>query len=150
MIESGSLETLGRKEYQRQLNKKRQRRRKQRRARMRRIRALRAVRSLRFWTRAITWLAIGLSVAFWSRFAFVYNIPSFAQIGSLQGVESYVTVKPWWFGPPVFDIESYVESENLPEQTNLSPYPLLLMQLGRYQAVLTHPHFVWVALDQHS
>lgn len=143
MINTESSTQLTRRQYQKQLQKHRRRVRKRRRSRVRRVRFLRSLRTTRFWTRVFVVTVCLLMLAFWSKFAFVYNIPSYAQRGELDNVKAYVTVKPWWFGPPIFNLE----------QTSLYPlrltvignqYDVLLQNLGKYQSILQQPQFIWV------
>jgi hypothetical protein len=110
---------------------------------MRRVRLLRALRTLRFWTRAGMWLAGLAAVSFWAKFAVVYDIPPVLQQGPLTQVEAYVTVKPWWFGPPAFDLGAVLKALG-PAAHGVPPMVVVLDQLGRYQAVLREPRFVWV------
>ncbi|WAH36984.1 hypothetical protein [Alicyclobacillus dauci] len=135
---------LTRKEYRQLLDRKRKRRMRRRRARLRRIRVYKSIRSLQFWTRVAMLLVVGLCIAFWARFAFVYDIPSYARDQLPGHVTAYVTVKPWWFGPPVFDLGQYVPiGGDFPAPQD--PYQYLLLKLGRYGAVLEHPQFVWTS-----
>ncbi|RIV20125.1 hypothetical protein D2Q93_12050 [Alicyclobacillaceae bacterium I2511] len=120
----------------------RRRQRQRRRARIRRIRVLRLLLSMRFWMRTATTFAVLIGVAFWAKFALVYNIPSYVQQGSLVGVVAYVTVKPWWFGPPVFDLDAYTMGTSAGVGTD--DYGYLLLRLDRYQSIVTHPEWVWV------
>jgi hypothetical protein len=138
------VDSIGRKEYQRRLKRRRQRRQKRRKMRTRQIRMLRMLRTVRFWTRFLIVVVVGLGLIFWSRFAVVYQIPAYAVQGSLQNVSAYVTVKEWWFGPPVFDISAYANSGTMTGEALDNPYHFLLSQMGRYQTVLTHPDFIWV------
>lgn len=89
------------------------------------------------------YVIIFLLIAFWAKFAVVYDIPSYAQRGPLVAVQRYVAVKPWWFGPPVFDLSN---SGATPQQSFYAnhPYQYLLHTLGRYQSVVTSPQFIWV------
>ncbi|MCL6452832.1 MAG: hypothetical protein K6T78_04280 [Alicyclobacillus sp.] len=96
---------------------------------------------MQFWTRAAVVLAIGVLVAFWAKFAFVYDIPDSLDSGTLAGVAAYVTVKPWWFGPPAFDLGETVQTVGDPYMT---PLDALFQGLGRYAGVVEHPVFVWV------
>ncbi|MCF8565680.1 hypothetical protein LLE49_13225 [Alicyclobacillus tolerans] len=136
---------LSRREHQEQLARQRRRRRKRRKARLRRLRMVRAVRSAQFWTRFLTGAVGVLALVFWAKFAYVFNIPPIASQGALSGVESYVTVKTWWFGPPAFDLAQYAD----PYPPGITPadshpYQTMLDALGRYQSVVVHPNFVWV------
>ncbi|GMA50775.1 hypothetical protein GCM10025857_21320 [Alicyclobacillus contaminans] len=83
-----------------------------------------------------------LLLVFWAKFAFVYHIPEYAEQGPLVHAEWYITVKPWWFGPPVFDLASY--APNADDQGLTHPYAYLLNQLGKYAAILEAPQPVWV------
>ncbi|QQE78933.1 hypothetical protein GI364_24405 [Alicyclobacillus sp. SO9] len=103
---------------------------------------LRSVQTTRFWIRTFTVLAILLCVAFWSRYAYVYDVPAYAQRGELVGVNAYITRKSWWFGPPVFDLSSYQTASMNPLERD--KYSTLLHNLGRYQTVVKSPRFVWV------
>ncbi|MFD1675975.1 hypothetical protein [Alicyclobacillus fodiniaquatilis] len=133
---------LSRREHQQVLAQKRKRRQKRRKARLRKLRFYRSLRNLRFWFRAVIVLFIGLCIAFWARFAFVYDIPQYAMDRLPSQVVCYVTVKPWWFGPPVFDIGHYATQDpSIP--TSYQPYQMLLMNLGKYQSILEHPEFIW-------
>lgn len=126
-----------RRRYQKTLK----RRRRRRQSRVRRLKALRALIGLRFWTRATTFLFIALCVAFWAKFAVVYDIPRNIGYPSLVSVSAYVTAKPWWFGPPAFDLESTAESNAAPY---LSTTDAINEGLGRYVEVVSQPVFIWV------
>jgi hypothetical protein len=132
-----------RRQHQEVLARKRRIRRKRRLARLRRIRIVRMLRSIRFWTKFCLFAFGLLLVSFWAKFAFVYNIPAYAQRGVLSHVGAYITVKPWWFGPPVFDLSAYQVPAD--EMVNLNPYDLLMERLGKYSGILSQPQFVWVA-----
>lgn len=133
-----------RRRHQERLARERRRRRKRRRARLRRLRLLRTLLSLRFWTRTGVAFAGVAAVAFWAKFAFVYDIPDYAQQGVLTGVRAYVTVKPWWFGPPLFDLGAYGPPASNPGLWEANPWQRMVSQLGRYQDVVVHPEIVWV------
>lgn len=136
---------MSRKEYQRLLDKRRQRRLRRRRARIRRSRAYRSLRSMQFWSRAMTVFGCACCAAFWARFAFVYDIPPYAMTQLPQHVVAYVTVKPWWFGPPVFDIGQYASMHpDMGAAGAVNPYHELLLQMGKYESVLRQPAFIWV------
>lgn len=141
--QSAQWRTLTRKEYREMLERKRKRRDKRRRRRVRRLRAYQSLRSLQFWMRVLMIVAIGLCIAFWARFAFVYDIPSYAEAALPGHIRAYVTVKPWWFGPPVFDIRHYAATGGLYTYVS-NPTTYLYYKLGHYAAVLQHPQFVWV------
>ncbi len=134
---------LNRRSHQLALARQKRRRRKRRLARGLRIRVLKAVRSIRFWIRFTTFVAGLLSLAFWARFAVVYDIPRYVEQGALANVDMYITVKPWWFGPPLFDLGKYGVSSI--KSLTAEPYQVLLDQLGNYAAVVESPQFVWVA-----
>ncbi|MCL6637898.1 MAG: hypothetical protein K6T26_08115 [Alicyclobacillus sp.] len=129
-----------RRAHQKALARARRRRQRRRRLRLRRLRLLRALLSLRFWLRAMSSLAALAALAFWAKFAYVYHIPAAWRQGPLQGIRAYVTVKPWWFGPPLFDLARYMPTTGAAGDPNV----WLADRLGRYQDVLTHPVFVWV------
>jgi hypothetical protein len=104
---------------------------------------VRMLRSIRFWSKFCAFVICLLLVSFWAKFALVYNVPTYAQKGVLSQVDAYITVKPWWFGPPVFDLSTYRVSAD--EMADLNPYDMLMEQLGKYSAILSQPQFVWVA-----
>ncbi|MDQ0190927.1 hypothetical protein JI721_06145 [Alicyclobacillus cycloheptanicus] len=93
------------------------------------------------------WFLVALCVAFWAKFAFVYDIPPYAKAGGLANVSAYVAVKPWWFGPPAFDVASYMPDLATGSDT-LSPYNLLVLELGRYASIIKQPQLVWVEHSQ--
>lgn len=141
-IEDVATPTMTRKQRRALMDERRKRRNRRRRARIRRLRAIRSIRSLQFWMRVVAIAFLGLCLAFWARFAFVYDIPSFASSSLPPHVHAYVTVKPWWFGPPVFDLGHY---DGIDSWTWISdPYQYLLYRMGKYGAILSHPQFVWV------
>lgn len=144
MDEQNPDQLLTRKQYQRRVERRNRRVQRRRQNRIRHIRLWRSVRSIRFWSRTLIYGFVVLLIAFWAKFAFVYNIPSYAARGSLADVQYYVTVKSWWFGPPVFNVGSYISADDWHIQVLNNPYSYLLMQLGRYQSVLLSPEFVWV------
>ena len=136
--------SMSRREYRRLMEKKRRRLRKRRKARVRRIRFWRTIRTARFWGRVSFGAVVLIGIIFWSKFAFVYNIPAYAQKGALENVQAYITVKTWWFGPPVFNLEQYVSQDTLNLQSLDDPYSYLLLQLGRYDSVVLQPSMIWV------
>jgi hypothetical protein len=81
---------------------------------------------------------------FWGKFAIVYDVPSYANRGALQNVKVYVTVKSWWFGPPIFDIGHYVSPVVVDAEGQNDAYRLLIYQLGKYKSVVVQPNFIWV------
>lgn len=114
------------------------RRQKRRQSRSRRLRALIGIK---FWTRTAVGLVILLCLVFWAKFAVVYDIPQNLTPSGLSSVSAYVTVKPWWFGPPAFDLLQTEETRNQPY---LTPEEALLQGLGPYDAVVLQPTYVWV------
>jgi len=143
MITPESSAQMTRKQYQKKLRQHRQRIRKRRKSRIRRVRFVRSLRTTRFWTRVAITTAVLLMLAFWSRFAYVYNIPSYAEQGSLVGVEAYVTVKSWWFGPPIFNLNEEAQYPLSPVVVGNS-YGVLIQNLGKYSSVIENPRFIWV------
>jgi len=131
-----------RKAHQRVLARKRKRLRKRRRLRVRRVKFWRAIRSTLFWTNVSCYLIIFMAIVFWAKFAFVYNIPSYVQRGNLQNVSMYVAVKPWWFGPPVFDLKSYDNHTFI--ATVSQRQNMLFRKLDKYQQIITQPRLIWV------
>lgn len=133
---------LDRRSHQKVVQRRRRRMRRRRQARVRKLKFFRGLRTARFWSRAATTFILAISIAFWAKFAFVYDIPDYAQQGVLTNVSAYVSVKTWWFGPPAFDLGSY--APHLETGANsLSPYNLLVMGLGRYASILKTPDVVW-------
>jgi hypothetical protein len=106
-----------------------------------RSRRLRALIGIRFWTRTAIGFVILLCLVFWAKFAVVYDIPQDLSMTGLSGVSAYVTEKPWWFGPPAFDLH---QTEETRLQPYLTPEDALLQGLGRYSAVVLQPTYVWV------
>ena len=119
-------------------------RRRRRAVRLRLARRIRFVRALR---RAVWSGAAGaalLDVAFWAKFAVVYNVPNYAQTGPLQGAAGYVVFKTWWFGPPSFDLADYAVNAS-------QPLASLETQLERYQGIVTNPgEIVWIWYRNHA
>ncbi|MDI9259688.1 hypothetical protein [Alicyclobacillus sendaiensis] len=132
---------LTRRERRKRMEKARKRRKRRRRRRMRRVRMWRAIRSLRFWTRALAAFAVALMFAFWARFAYVYDIPAYVAPYLPPHVTAYVTVKSWWFGPPVIDVAAYEPDFGALSVSN--PYDVLLQNMGTYASVVSHPRIVW-------
>jgi hypothetical protein len=87
-------------------------------------------------------LVLFLAITFWAKFAYVYDIPNFAN-ASIGHVNAYVTVKPWWFGPTVFDLDTY-ESYPVPDFASANPYAVLVENLGQYQTIVQSPNFIWI------
>ena len=71
-------------------------------------------------------------LTFWAKFALVYNLPAYVQVGSLQNVQAYVVYKSWWFGPPSFNLSDYRNID--PDNPELS----LIIQLDRYRDIITN------------
>lgn len=134
--ESENRPHRSRRKHQAALKRKRSRRQ----ARVRRLKAVRAVLGLRFWTRATVGLVIALALVFWAKFALVYDIPQDLAVPQLQNVAAYITTKPWWFGPPVFDLANIEQTQERPYMTDVDA---LIEGLGRYQHVVLSPTFVW-------
>ena len=123
-----------RRQYQASLRRRQKRRQA-------RIRRLQAIMGVRFWTRTAMIIGIGICVVFWAKFAFVYDIPADIELPGLSNLSAYVTLKPWWFGPPAFDL---LQTETSDLQPFLTPDDSLLQGLGRYSAVVLQPDFIWV------
>ncbi len=136
-----SLPLLTRRERQEQLRRKRRRQRRRRRRRRWRVRWLRALRTTRFWTNALFVCLVLLTLTFWARFAYVYHVPPELRTGPLSRVTAYVTLKPWWFGPPTFDLDDYLKEPNAVD--TVSNTQLLLSNLGPFRAIVEHPDLVW-------
>lgn len=139
---TGDVGRLSRRDYQRKIARHKRRIRRRRRARIRRVRTWRTIYTTRFWTRVLIFLVICLAITFWTKFAYVYDIPAVAQAG-LGHIQSYVTVKSWWFGPTVFDLGKY-QSYPIPDYAAPNPYAILLDNLGQYKTVVQVPHFIFV------
>ncbi|MCL6516025.1 hypothetical protein [Alicyclobacillus sp.] len=133
-----------RRRHQARLAKARRQRQRRRARRRRRLRWMRVLLSLRFWTRTAIVFVFVLAVGFWAKFAVVYDIPDYARQGVLTGVRAYVTVKPWWFGPPLFDLGDYGPRDAGAGDWGANPWRWMVTQLGRYQDVVVHPQIVWV------
>lgn len=103
---------------------------------------LRAVRSARFWSRTGTYFLVTLCIVFWAKFAFVYDIPAGVRQGALVNVSAYVAVKTWWFGPPAFDLGSFLPTYDATRLT-VGPSTFLAIQLGRYQSILDPSGIIW-------
>jgi hypothetical protein len=138
-----SLPLLTRKEYQAYLRRRRQRMRRRRRRRRLRVRVLRALRTTRFWLNVLFGFVVLLTLTFWAKFAFVYHVPEALRTGPLSHVSAYVTWKPWWFGPPVFDLDQYLKMPDV-TVTYSDDRDLLLSNLGRFRAVVEQPNIIWV------
>lgn len=132
-----------RREHQQALARRHRRRRRQRSRRVARIRMWRAVQSLQFWAKTLVIFVFLACIAFWAKFAVVYNIPAYAERGLLYGISAYVSEKSWWFGPLAFNIGSYSASAD-PVTITVDPVTGLVGSLGQYQTILVDPHFVWV------
>lgn len=102
----------------------------------------RALRSARFWSRTGAYFLVGLCIVFWAKFAFVYNIPPGVRQGALLNVSAYIAVKNWWFGPPVFDLGSFLPAFSETRLT-VGPSTFLAIQLGKYQSILHPSVIVW-------
>ncbi len=70
---------VSRREHQKYLARRRRRIRRRRRARIRRVRFWRTLYTTRFWIRTLIVLAVCLAIAFWAKFAYIYDIPSSAK-----------------------------------------------------------------------
>jgi hypothetical protein len=138
-----------RRSYQKALQRRKRQMRKRRQARIRRIRMIRTLRSARFWSKSGIAALVFFLVAFWAKFAMVYDIPDYAKRGALANVKLYVTVKPWWFGPPLFDLARYGPTWDTGDMYHEDPYLFLKASLGPYHAVLDDPIFVWVLRTYH-
>ncbi len=106
----------------------------------RRTKRLRRALKLRLikWSKRvlISWMAalVFAAIVFWAKFAIVYNVPPYMQQGPLHNAQAYVVLKSWWFGPPSFNLASY------PIADPQAPIQSLVMQLERYQDIVTNPN----------
>ena len=92
----------------------------------------------------LTVLLLAGLLSFWAKFAFVYDLPSFIRVGSLQNVQAYVVYKSWWFGPPSFDLGAY---HNLaPDNPELS----LILQLDHYRDIITNPNEIVLVFTKNT
>ncbi|PWI56831.1 hypothetical protein [Sulfoacidibacillus thermotolerans] len=116
----------------------------------RRRRRLRRMYWLRFvkWSKRIAYSLLfsilAITILFWAKFAVVYNVPEYLQVGQFAQVQAYIVYKSWWFGPPIFDLEKYpILDPAHPEQS-------LVMQLQRYKDIVTDPFVVYVFMQHHE
>ncbi len=93
---------------------------------------------------AITGIVIVGTLVFWAKFAVVYDIPSYVQVGSFQNVEAYVVYKSWWFGPPSFNLSDF---SNL-DPTN--PELSLILQLDHYRDIITNPNEIVYVMTKNT
>ncbi len=111
-----------------------------RRKRLRKLHWLRFVRVVKRTIYTLVFLCIAMTVAFWAKFAIVYHVPHYLQVGQLSNVQTYVAYKSWWFGPPMFNLAKYP----LIDPTN--PEQSLMMHLQQYKNIVTNPTVVYVFL----
>ena len=137
-------QAMSRREYRMWLHRRAKRLRRRRRRRIRRIRFWRSVQTIGFWLNATIGFVCLLAFIFWAKFAFVYDIPTYADQGALQNIDAYITVKPWWFGPPMFDLTSYLQGGEEHIDVLNDPYFYLLLRLGSYDDIVLNPKFIWV------
>ncbi|HEU4962480.1 MAG TPA: hypothetical protein VFV52_01275 [Bacilli bacterium] len=81
---------------------------------------------------------VGLVVAAWGKIGYVHHVPAFVQerVPQYTQGEAFLVVKPWWFGPPVFDLSDY-------EAADTGDYKKYKMQLGGYAGLLDKPEILW-------
>ena len=93
---------------------------------------------------AIFGLVILVMVVFWAKFAVIYDIPAYVQVGSLQNVEAYVVYKSWWFGPPSFNLSDF---HNLDP---INPELSLILQLDHYRDIITNPNEIVFVITKNT
>lgn len=75
-------------------------------------------------------VAVVTATAFWARFALIYHLPPYLQQGTLLHVSAYVALKPWWFGPSVFNLAQYTP------QPSSDSVQGLAAALGNYRDII--------------
>lgn len=74
----------------------------------------------------------------WGKLSYVHHIPDHVRdrVPAYAQGEAFVVVKPWWFGPPVFDLSRYPKGER-------ESYQIWKQRLGNYTGILEKPTVFW-------
>ncbi|MCI0183305.1 MAG: hypothetical protein OWR52_10995 [Acidibacillus sp.] len=112
--------------------------------RLRKLRWLRFVRGMRRAVYMTVFLMIVVTVSFWAKCAVVYDVPAYMQVGQLTHAQAYVVYKPWWFGPPLFNLAKY------PVLNPMNPEQSLAMQLQQYSEIVDNPTILYVVVPKNG
>ncbi|KEO81330.1 hypothetical protein EL26_21495 [Tumebacillus flagellatus] len=94
------------------------------------------------WQRVLLWtgtVLVTIVVLLWGKIGYVHHIPDLVRdnVPAYQHDAGYLVLKPWWFGPPVLDLNTYARDTERPD------WELYKARLGDYAAIVDNPYILW-------
>ncbi|MBL0385088.1 hypothetical protein JJB07_00390 [Tumebacillus sp. ITR2] len=99
------------------------------------------------WQRVLLWIGTILAMLFvlaWGKIGYVHHVPDIVRENVPaynHGTSAYLVLKPWWFGPPVLDLNNYYHEADRPDWENYKA------RLGDYSSIVDNPHVLWTFPD---
>jgi hypothetical protein len=91
------------------------------------------------WQRLLLFVVVPvviLGVVAWGKIAYVHHVPQLVRdnVPAYASGEGFLVIKPWWFGPPVYELDSY-------PQTN--DFTMYQTKMGDYATLVEDPFVLW-------
>lgn len=84
------------------------------------------------WQRLLLFVVVPvviLGVLVWGKIAYVHHVPQLVRdnVPAYASGEGFLVIKPWWFGPPIYDLDSYPQTNDFTMyQTKMGDYAPLV------------------------
>ena len=77
-----------------------------------------------------------LAVFIWGKIAYVHQVPELVRdnVPAYASGEGFLVIKPWWFGPPVYELDAY-------PQTN--DFTMYQTKMGDHAPLVEDPIVLW-------
>jgi len=77
-----------------------------------------------------------LAVLIWGKIAYVHQVPELvrANVPAYASGEGFLVIKPWWFGPPVYKLDSYPPAND---------FTMYQTKMGNHAPLVVDPFVLW-------
>jgi hypothetical protein len=94
---------------------------------------------LTVWQRLLLFVAVPLvllGVLVWGKIAYVHQVPDLVRdnVSAYSSGEGFLVIKPWWFGPPVYKLDSYPQANE---------FQMYQIRMGDHGKLLEEPYVLW-------
>ncbi|MGB8955579.1 MAG: hypothetical protein WCC10_09405 [Tumebacillaceae bacterium] len=91
------------------------------------------------WQRLLLFVVVPvviLGVIVWGKIAYVHHVPQLVRdnVPAYASGEGFLVVKPWWFGPPVYELGSYPQAND---------FPMYQTRMGDHAPLVDDPFVLW-------
>ena len=94
---------------------------------------------LTIWQRLLLFVAVPLvllGVLIWGKIAYVHQVPDLVRdnVPAYSSGEGFLVLKPWWFGPPIYQLDSYPQAND---------FKMYQIRMGDHAPLVEDPYVLW-------